>query len=138
MAAEKKPEKQIDAYMESMKAYQKTYEFLLYIYPILAQFPKFEKFALQTQIKTAIFEMLKDLIRFKKTGTKSHLYAADIELQFIKTLVRLSYDLNLQGMNYKAMSKHRYEVISRHITAIGSTLNGIIEAVKAGTWKQDK
>ena len=44
MAAEKKPEKQIDAYMESMKAYQKTYEFLLYIYPILAQFPKFEKF----------------------------------------------------------------------------------------------
>ncbi len=28
MAAEKKPEKQIDAYMESMKAYQKTYEFL--------------------------------------------------------------------------------------------------------------
>ena len=64
--------------------------------------------------------------------------AADIELQFIKTLVRLSYDLNLQGMNYKAMSKHRYEVISRHITAIGSTLNGIIEAVKAGTWKPDK
>jgi len=59
-------------------------------------------------------------------------------LQFIKTLVRLSYDLNLQGMNYKAMSKHRYEVISRHITAIGSTLNGIIEAVKAGTWKPDK
>jgi hypothetical protein len=41
-------------------------------------------------------------------------------------------------MNYKAMSKHRYEVISRHITAIGSTLNGIIEAVKAGTWKPDK
>lgn len=36
------------------------------------------------------------------------------------------------------MSKHRYEVISRHITAIGSTLNGIIEAVKAGTWKPDK
>lgn len=54
MAAEKKPEKQIDAYMESMKAYQKTYEFLLYIYPILAQFPKFEKFALQTQIKLQI------------------------------------------------------------------------------------
>lgn len=84
MAAEKKPEKQIDAYMESMKAYQKTYEFLLYIYPILAQFPKFEKFALQTQIKTAIFEMLKDLIRFKKTGTKSHLYGGGYRVAVYK------------------------------------------------------
>lgn len=107
--------------------------FLLYIYPILAQFPKFEKFALQTQIKTAIFEMLKDVIRFKKTGTKSHIYAADVELQQIKTLIRLSYDLQ-----YKAISKHRYEVISRHIRAIGGTMNGVIEAVKAGTWKPDK
>ena len=70
MAEEKEPE-QIDAYMGTMELYQKIYDFLLYIYPILAQFPKFEKFALQTQIKTAIFEMLKDVIRFKKTGTKS-------------------------------------------------------------------
>ena len=126
MAEEKEPE-QIDAYMGTMELYQKIYDFLLYIYPILAQFPKFEKFALQTQIKTAIFEMLKDVIRFKKTGTKSHIYAADVELQQIKTLIRLSYDLQ-----YKAISKHRYEVISRHTRAIGGTMNGVIEAVKAG------
>lgn len=125
----------IDAYMGTMELYQKIYDFLLYIYPILAQFPKFEKFALQTQIKTAIFEMLKDVIRFKKTGTKSHIYAADVELQHIKTLIRLSYDLNRCGMNYKVMSKHRYEVISRHTKSIGGIINGIIEAIKAGTWK---
>lgn len=117
MAEEKEPE-QIDAYMGTMELYQKIYDFLLYIYPILAQFPKFEKFALQTQIKTAIFEMLKDVIRFKKTGTKSHIYAADVELQQIKTLIRLSYDLQ-----YKAISKHRYEVISRHTRAIGGNWN---------------
>lgn len=67
-----------DAYMESMKLYQKVYDFLLYVYPILAQFPKFEKFALQSQIKTAMFEMLKNIIRFRKTGTKSHMYSADV------------------------------------------------------------
>lgn len=125
---EEKPE-EIDAYMGTMDLYQKTYDFLLYIYPVLAQFPKFEKFALQTQIKAAIFEMLKDIIKFKKTGTKSHIYAADVELQFIKTLVRLSYN-----MEYKAMSKHRYEVISRQTKAIGGMINKIIDAVKAGTW----
>lgn len=125
----KEQAEEIDAYMGTMDLYQKTYDFLLYIYPILAQFPKFEKFALQTQIKAAIFEMLKDIIKFKKTGTKSHIYAADVELQFIKTLVRLSYNLE-----YKAMSKHRYEVISRQTKAIGGMMNKIIDAVKAGTW----
>lgn len=119
-----------DPYMESMILYQKVYDFLKYIYPVLAQFPKFEKFALQTQIKTAMFEILKSIIRFKKTGTKSHIYNADVELQFLKTLIRLSYDLE-----YKAMSKHRYEVASRHLAEIGRITGGIIEAVKDGKWK---
>jgi len=122
--------KTADPYMESMVLYQKVYDFLKYIYPVLAQFPKFEKFALQTQIKTAMFEMLKSIIRFKKTGTKSHIYNADVELQFLKTLIRLSYDLE-----YKAMSKHRYEVASRHLAEIGRITGGIIEAVKDGKWK---
>lgn len=122
--------KMADPYMESMVLYQKVYDFLKYIYPVLAQFPKFEKFALQTQIKTAMFEMLKSIIRFKKTGTKSHIYNADVELQFLKTLIRLSYDLE-----YKAMSKHRYEVASRHLAEIGKITGGIIEAVKDGKWK---
>ena len=122
--------KAADPYMESMVLYQKVYDFLKYIYPVLAQFPKFEKFALQSQIKTAMFEMLKSIIRFKKTGTKSHIYNADVELQFLKTLIRLSYDLE-----YKAMSKHRYEVASRHLAEIGRITGGIIEAVKDGKWK---
>ena len=122
--------KAADPYMDSMVLYQKVYDFLKYIYPVLAQFPKFEKFALQTQIKTAMFEMLKSIIRFKKTGTKSHIYNADVELQFLKTLIRLSNDLE-----YKAMSKHRYEVASRHLAEIGKITGGIIEAVKDGKWK---
>ena len=83
---EKEPEK-IDAYMGTMELYQRIYDFILYIYPILAQFPKFEKFALQTQIKTAVFEMLKDVIRFKKTGTKSHIYAAFQVPAFIASII---------------------------------------------------
>ena len=38
MAEEKEPE-QIDAYMGTMELYQKIYDFLLYIYPILAHQP---------------------------------------------------------------------------------------------------
>ena len=123
-------EKKQNAYMDSMVLYQKTYDFLKYIYPVLAQFPKFEKFALQTQIKTAIFEMLKNIIRFRKTGTKSHIYAVDVELEFIRTLIRLSFDLE-----YKAMGKHRYEVASRRMAEMGKITVGIIEAIKENKWK---
>ena len=123
-------EKKQNAYMDSMVLYQKTYDFLKYIYPVLAQFPKFEKFALQTQIKTAIFEMLKNIIRFRKTGTKSHIYAVDVELEFIRTLIRLSFDLE-----YKAMGKHRYEVASRRMAEMGKITGRIIEAIKENKWK---
>ena len=51
-------------------------------------------------------------------------------MQFIKMLIRLSYDLE-----YKAMSKHRYEVASRHLAEIGKIMGGVIEAVKDGKWK---
>jgi len=53
-----------------------------------------------------------------------------VELQFIKTLIRLSYDLK-----YPAMSKHRYEVLSKKMTELGRIIGGIIEAVKNGNWK---
>ena len=94
--------KQTNGFMESMKLFQKVYDFLVYIFPILGQLPKFEKFALQLYIKQSLFELVKNIIRFRKTGTKSHIYAADVELEFIRVLIRLAYDLK-----YSAVNKHR-------------------------------
>ena len=56
--ADKKP----NAYMDSMILYQKAYDFLKYIYPILAQFPKFEKNALNGKANMGILEIMKNLI----------------------------------------------------------------------------
>ena len=61
--------------------HQKIYDFLLYIYPLLSKYPKFEKFSLQTATRNAILEMLQEVIKWDKTATKSHLYAADTALQ---------------------------------------------------------
>ncbi len=131
MAQEKETEnKQTNGFMESMKLFQKVYDFLVYIFPILGQLPKFEKFALQLYIKQSLFELVKNIIRFRKTGTKSHIYAADVELEFIRVLIRLAYDLK-----YSAVNKHRYEVASRKLAEVGKILGGIIGAVKDGKWK---
>ena len=42
--------------------HQKIYDFLLYIYPLLAKYPKFEKFSLQTATRNAILEMLQEVV----------------------------------------------------------------------------
>ena len=65
---------------EELEESKEALEELETSFKCLSQFPKFEKFALQSQIKTAVFEMLKSVIRFRKTGTKSHIYNADVEL----------------------------------------------------------
>ena len=62
--------KQTNGFMESMKLFQKVYDFLVYIFPILGQLPKFEKFALQLYIKQSLFELVKDIIRFRKDGNE--------------------------------------------------------------------
>lgn len=66
--------------------HQKIYDFLLYIYPLLTKYPKYEKFSLQTATRNAILEMLQEVIKWDKTATKSHLYTVDTALQESKEL----------------------------------------------------
>ena len=47
--------------------HQKIYDFLLYIYPLLTKYPKYEKFSLQTATRNAILEMLQEVIKWDKT-----------------------------------------------------------------------
>lgn len=66
---------------KSAELHQTVYDFLLYIYPLLAKYPKYEKFSLQAATRTSILEVLREIIKWQKTATKSHLYAADAALQ---------------------------------------------------------
>lgn len=74
---------------KSDRLHQKIYDFLVYIYPLLSKYPKYEKFSLQTATRNAILEMLQDVIKWQKTATKSHLYAADTALQQSALIVEL-------------------------------------------------
>ena len=70
--------------------HQKIYDFLLYIYPLLTKYPKYEKFSLQTATRNAILEMLQEVIKWDKTATKSHLYTVDLSLIHISEPTRRS------------------------------------------------
>ena len=80
--------------MEKLVLYQKVYDFLLYLYPIIAKFPKYEKFTLQTQIKNCVIDLERCVIKANKsTAKKSNLYEADVLIEELKMLIRLAHDL---------------------------------------------
>lgn len=97
--------------------HQKIYDFLLYIYPLLTKYPKYEKFSLQTATRNAILEMLQEVIKWDKTATKSHLYTVDTALQESKELLRLAHDLK-----YSAMNARHYGESCRKLKERGSCL----------------
>lgn len=105
--------------------HQKIYDFLLYIYPLLTKYPKYEKFSLQTATRNTILEMLQEVIKWDKTATKSHLYTVDTALQESKELLRLAHDLKYSAMN----ARHYGESCSK-LKEIGVMLGELIEEVK--------
>ena len=113
--------------------HQKVYDFLLYLYPLLSKYPKYEKFSLQTTTRNAVLEILMELVKWDKTATKSHLYAADSALQQAKELIRLANDLK-----YSAMNKQHYGVSCGKLAEIGVMLGVLIEDVKAGSGSKGK
>lgn len=111
---------------ERLVLYQKIYDFLLYIYPVIAKFPKYEKFTLQTQIKNCVIDLERCVIKANKsTSKKSHLYEADVLIEELKMLLRLAHDL-------RYISPKQYEVVCGKVTETGSILGGLIKTFTQG------
>ena len=81
---------------------EKMNNLIFYSLNLLKKFPKSERFDLCNDIKNTLYTILKLLIyawkEFKKTEKLKYLNRADIELQFLKTLILISYSEKLYGM----------------------------------------
>lgn len=108
--------------MDNLVIYQKVYDFILYIFPIIDRFPKFEKFVLCTQIKTCAIEIARGIIKANKTKNKRpFLYEIDIKLDELRMLLRLAHDR-------KYLSHKSYEHSSKLLSEIGKMLGGWIKS----------
>ena len=58
---------------KSAELHQKIYDFLLYVYPLLSKYPKYEKFSLQAATRSSILDVLREVIKWQKTYGKGHL-----------------------------------------------------------------
>lgn len=108
---------------EEMKILQKIFDMMDYAYPVLAQYPKSEKFALVTDIKREMNLILKYAITAKKKYyKKTTLQEMDIEIATLKAYIRLSYNQGFIPMK-------KYELWSEKVVEIGKMLGGWMQSV---------
>lgn len=101
----------------------RTYDMLLYIMPLLEQFPKKYKYFLAEKIQSNILEIMEDLIEAyytKGDSKKALLNKVNIHLEKLRYEVRLSKDL-------RCINVKRYELWQRKINEIGQ---------QVGSWRK--
>lgn len=107
-----------------LMVYTKTETLLFRLYPVLANYPKAEKFALCNQIKDCLYNILKciSLGNSVKSKRLTYLQEADGYLQILKVLIKLS-----KFRRY--ISEGFFKEIDLELTEINKLLSGYIRSV---------
>jgi hypothetical protein len=94
------------------------YQFLKWLLPTLEKFPRNQKFLLGDRIQTQALEVLESLIdaTFSKSKRRA-LQQANLNLEKIRYLIRLSYDM-------KYINDRKYEHAAHQINDIGKQIGG--------------
>ena len=107
--------------LDDLIIYQKCYDFILWIFPIVNKFPQKQRFVLGQQIENELLEIIKDIILANNEIEKSGiLKRISVKLDTLRTLIRLAKDLRFLSI------KH-YENAAAKINEIGKLLNGWIK-----------
>jgi len=107
----------------------KIQDLLLYLIPQLAKFPRDQKFVLGDRIETKVLDVQERCLRaYYSKDKREHLVEANLGLEVVRHLVRLSYDLRI-------INAQRYGVISEKVDEVGRMVGGWIKnsAARTGT-----
>ncbi len=103
---------------------EKTYELILWVYPMINKFPKSQRFVLGQRIENTLINIVTQIIEFKISRKKRiKLEKMSVELDKLRFLIRLSKDLKM--VNIK-----KYGIASEKINEIGKMLGGWIKSCK--------
>lgn len=108
---------------EDLLILQKCYEMVKYGRSALKQYPKSERHNLAADTKLAMYGLLRLIIRAnKRYYKKTTLQDVDIELDFMRYLIRLGRD---EGF----LPFKKYEIWSKKINEVGKMLGGWMKSV---------
>ena len=102
----------------------KIEDMMLYAYPVLNAYPKYERFVLAADIKRCMDQAMERTIEAnKKYYKKPTLQELDVEIDKLRKYVRLSY--RLKYIDFK-----KYKQWSEKVNEIGRMLGGWMASVK--------
>ncbi|MDD2647095.1 MAG: diversity-generating retroelement protein Avd [Patescibacteria group bacterium] len=108
--------------LQSLPIFQKIYDLILWLHPVINKFPKSQRFVLGQQIENTILEVLKTIIQANAERNKTaYLKQASIDLDKLRILIRLSKDL-------KFVSLKQYSLTAEKINEIGKMLGGWLKS----------
>lgn len=107
--------------------FSKTYDLILWLIPVLTAFPKDQRFRLAGRLEDAVFRLYDHLLQAAFSREKhSSLAQADLELERLRMLLRLSQELHL-------ISFKQYEHAARLTSEVGKLLGGWLKTITTTT-----
>jgi len=114
---------------EPFKLKEKIGEMIRYGRPLLQKFPRRDR-DLANDIKSCMNKMYHLVVEIeKKYYRKTTTQELDIELEWMRLLVRLAADKDASGKFAPPLSEHQYEVWSRYTSEIGRILGRYIQSL---------
>lgn len=111
--------------LEEMEIYKKYIDLYHYTYLITQKYPKYEKYAIVSDIKKTVYLGFKNIIfahkNYNKVERLKYLNQLDAELKVLKMLIRISY-------KNKYINVKNYEAWSRKITNVCNLMGGWIKS----------
>ena len=105
---------------EKLLIFQKTYDLLLWLYPVINRIPKSHRLVLGKELEQLGITLLVTMIKANKARgtarTTLQLQISD-DLDSIRILIRLTKDLKLMSVKQYAMGAERINEIGRMLTA---------------------
>jgi four helix bundle protein len=107
--------------LNDLKVFKETYDFSLWIYKIINNFPKSEKYTLGENIKKCLLDIFENIISFCKYDYKKrYLKNIDINLEKLRIFLRFAKDLNI-------LSFRRYDYAEKKLYDIGLLVGGLMK-----------
>lgn len=107
--------------MQNFALYERLCDLGDWLFPVVDKWPKSEKFALCTQTKNCVHEMVKLAIRAQKSRDKVRwLYEVDVQLQMLRHFLRHAH-----GRRY--LTNRRLRVATEMIEEVGRITGGLIK-----------
>ena len=108
--------------MDKLEIYQRHYDLILYMYPVIRRMPRSERHTLSQHIRNTLIDIAKLIVEANKRRDKTPtLYQIDVEIEKLRMLVRLAKDLEF-------ISVHRYGIMAERINEIGRMLGGWLKS----------